>query len=232
MKDQDYETGNWFEVICNKTANGGKVPFLNINDTNLQILDFDFLDGTIKVNHPITYFNCQKNHHNGMSLNLTGTRFSYSASDNSFWSSGCGNLVTIFGNETDNLLGGCLQPSCKINNKTSCVARCLTFFPQGLSSFYINMSSRVDSSDYSKKKSCGFASLISDDYDLEDSDISSRTHVPTQLQWGTPLFGECYLNDSSNTTCTFDGEYCWSWLSSNHLCACERDTRIYSMLCE
>ncbi|MFQ6630640.1 hypothetical protein Gotur_008452 [Gossypium turneri] len=167
-----------------------------------------------------------------MSLNLIGTRFSYSTSDNNFYSSGCGNLVTIFGNETDKLFGGCLQPSCRINNKASHVASCLAFFPQGLSSFYINMSNRVDSSDYRKKKSCGFASLISDDYDLEDSGISSRTRVPTQLQWGTPTFGECYLNDSSDTSCTSNGKYCWSRLSSNHLCACVRDTRIYSTLCE
>ncbi|TYG52366.1 hypothetical protein ES288_D09G021600v1 [Gossypium darwinii] len=199
MKDQDYEIDDWFEVICNKTANGGEVPFLNINDTNLQILDFDFLEGTIKVNHPITYFNCPKNHHNGMSLNLTGTCFSYSTSDNSFYYSGCGNLVTIFGNETDKLLGGCLQPSCRINNKTSYVASCLAFFPRDLSSFYINMTNRVDS---------------------KDSDISSRTHVPTQLHWGTPIYGECYLNDSSDTSCTSDGEYYWSRLSSNHLCYC------------
>ncbi|KAK8258625.1 hypothetical protein V6Z12_1Z000200 [Gossypium hirsutum] len=211
MKDQDYEIDDWFEVICNKTANGGEVPFLNINDTNLQILDFDFLEGTIKVNHPITYFNCPKNHHNGMSLNLTGTCFSYSTSDNSFYYSGCDNLVTIFGNETDKLLGGCLQPSCRINNKTSYVASCLAFFPRDLSSFYINMTNRVDS---------------------KDSDISSRTHVPTQLHWGTPIYGECYLNDSSDTSCTSDGEYYWSRLSSNHLCVCDRDTRIYSTLCE
>ncbi|MBA0635737.1 hypothetical protein Godav_022309, partial [Gossypium davidsonii] len=132
-----------------QTANGGEVPFLNINGTNLQILDFDFLKGTIK----------------------------------------------------------------------------------DLSSFYINMTNRVDSSDNRKKKSCGFASLISDDYDLEDSDISSRTHVPTQLHWGTAIYGECYLNDSSDTSCTSDGEYCWSRLSSNHLCVCDWDTRIYSTLC-
>ncbi|KAK5802301.1 hypothetical protein PVK06_029887 [Gossypium arboreum] len=232
MKDQDYETDGLFEVICNKTTNGGKVPFLNINDMNLQILEFNFLDGTIKVNHPITYFNCRKNYHNGMSLNLTGTRFSYSNSDNSFWSSGCGNLVTIFGNETDNLIGGCLQPSCRINNKTSCSSRCLAYFPEGLSSFYINMSTKVDSSDYRKKKSCGFASLISNDYDLEDFDISSRTHVPTKLQWGTPIFGECHLNDSLDTSCTTYGLYCWSRLSSSHLCVCDRDTRIYSTSCE
>ncbi|KAK5802297.1 hypothetical protein PVK06_029883 [Gossypium arboreum] len=232
MKDQDYETDDWFEVICNKTTNGGKVPFLNIDGTNLQILEFDFLDGTVKVNHPITYFNCRKNHHNGMSLNLTGTRFSYSDSDNSFWSSGCGNLVTIFNNETNNFIGGCLQPSCRINNETSSIARCLAYFPHGLGSFYLNMSSRVDSSDYGRKRSCGFASLISDDYDLKHFDISSTTHVPTQLQWGTPIFGECHLNDSLDTSCTSDGEYCWSRLSSNYLCVCDRDIHVYSTLCE
>ncbi|KAG4128383.1 hypothetical protein ERO13_D09G017750v2 [Gossypium hirsutum] len=45
--------------------------------------------GTVMVNHPIIYFNCRKNHHNGMSLNLIGTCFYYSDSDDIFWSSGC-----------------------------------------------------------------------------------------------------------------------------------------------
>ncbi|MBA0789658.1 hypothetical protein Gotri_025069 [Gossypium trilobum] len=98
MEDQD-DSNDWFKVICTKTANGEKVPFLNINGTNLQILNFNFLGGTLTVNHSITYSNCRKNHHNGMSLNLTGTRFYYSDSKNYFWSSGCGNLITIFGNE-------------------------------------------------------------------------------------------------------------------------------------
>ncbi|TYI08725.1 hypothetical protein ES332_A09G021000v1 [Gossypium tomentosum] len=185
MKDQD-DSNDWFKVICNKTANGEKVPFLNINGTNLQILDFNFLDGTVKINHPITYFN------------LTGTRFYYSDSHNIFWSLGCGNLVTIFGNETDNFIGGCLQPSCRINNKTSSIIGCLVTIPKGLSSFFANMSDMVDSSDYMRKRSCGFASLISYDFDLtNDFDLSNRTHVPTQLQWGTLISGECYLNDNS-----------------------------------
>ncbi|PPS03424.1 hypothetical protein GOBAR_AA17236 [Gossypium barbadense] len=223
MKAQD-DSNNSFKVICNKTANGKEVPLLNINGTNLQILGFDFLYGTVKVNHPITYSNCRKNHHNGMSLNLTGTRFYYSDSDNFFKSLGCGNLITIFGNETNNLIGGCLQPSCKINKKTSSIVGCPLTIPKGLSSFFANMSDMVDLSDYRRKRSCGFASLISYDFDLtDDFDLSHRTHVPTQLQWGTLISGECYLNDSSDTSCTFDGEYCWSRLSANHLCSCKRD---------
>ncbi|TYI63446.1 hypothetical protein E1A91_D09G018400v1 [Gossypium mustelinum] len=229
MKAQD-DSNNWFKVICNKTANEKEVPSLNINGTNLQILDFKFLDGTIKVNHPITYLNCRKNHHNGMSLNLKGTRFYYSDS-NYFWSSGCGNLVTIFDNEIDNLIGGCLQPNCRFNKKTSSIGGCPFTLPKGLSSFFANISDMVDSSDYRRKRSCEFASLISPDSDLtDDFDLSNRTHVPMQLQWGTQISGECYLNDSSDTSCTFDGKYCWSRLSPIHLCACSRDTEDFSYL--
>ncbi|PPD87737.1 hypothetical protein GOBAR_DD15326 [Gossypium barbadense] len=227
---QDDPNDDWFEVICTNNTNGEKVPLLNINGMNLQILRFNFLRGTITVNHPIVYFNCRKDRRNGMSLNLTGTRFYYSDIENYFWSSGCDNLVTVFGNETDNLIGGCLQPSCKINDETSSVDGCIVNIPQGLSSFYVNMSSKLDFSDYRRKRSCEFASMISYGYDLTFN-VSNTTQVPTQLQWGTPIFGECYLNDSSNTSCTYDGKYCWSRLSSNHLCVCYRNYKYCRILC-
>ncbi|MBA0756317.1 hypothetical protein Gogos_020504, partial [Gossypium gossypioides] len=230
MEDHD-DSNEWFKVICTETANGEKVPFLDISATKLQILDFNFLAGTLTVNHSITYSNCRENHHNGMSLNLTGTRFYYSDPENNFWSSGCGNLVTIFGNETKNLISGFLQPSCRINNKTSSIVGCPLVIPKGLSSFFANMSNMDDSSDYRRKRSCGFVSLISYGYDFHDDfDISNRTHVPMQLQWSTQIFGKCHLLDSSNISCTFDGDYCWSRLSSIHLCACFRDTSDISYL--
>ncbi|MFQ6659673.1 hypothetical protein Gotur_028475 [Gossypium turneri] len=149
---------------------------------------------------------------------------------------GCGNLVTVFGNEMDNAISGCLQPSCRFNNEASSIVGCRVNIPQGLSSFYVNMSSRVDSSDYKRKRSCGFASMISSDYHLtsklEDIDISTRTHIPTRLQWGTLISGVCQLNDGLDTSCTSDGEYCWSRLSSIHLCACNRNINADLTLCE
>ncbi|KAA3456027.1 wall-associated receptor kinase-like 8 [Gossypium australe] len=220
MKDKD-DSNNWIKVICTITAIGEEVPFVNINGTNLQILNFDFLNGALTVNHPIIYSNCRKSHHNGMSLNLTGTSFYYSDSGNRLWCSGCGNLVTIFGNETNNLIGGFLQPSCRVNNTTNF---CPLIIPTGLSSFFANMSNMVDSGDYRRKRSCEFVSLISySDLSAYDSDISKKTHVQMQLQWSTLISGECHLNDSSDTSCKFDGEYCWSRLSRIHLCACSRD---------
>ncbi|KAK5802298.1 hypothetical protein PVK06_029884 [Gossypium arboreum] len=98
---------------------------------------------------------------------------------------------------------------------------------KGLNSFYVNMSS----SDYRRKRSCGFASMISYDYDLK-FDISNRAYVPTRLQWGTLIFGECHLNDSSDTYCTSDGEYCWSRLSPKHLCICYSNDYGYSSSCQ
>ncbi|XP_052477309.1 wall-associated receptor kinase-like 6 isoform X2 [Gossypium raimondii] len=191
VKGQD-DPKDWFKVICDKTTNGKKGPFLNISGTNLKILAFDF----------------------------------FYDSYNKFWSSGCGNMVTVF-NKTYNLIGGCLQPSCRINNETSSTNGCLVKIPQGLNSFYVNMSS----SDYRRKRSCGFASMISIDYDLKFG-ISNKAYVPTRLQWGTPILGECHLNDSSNTYCTSDGQYCWSMLSSKHLCVCYSEDFGYSSSCQ
>ncbi|KAL4378703.1 hypothetical protein GQ457_02G043330 [Hibiscus cannabinus] len=240
ISEQHFSNGNWFGIVCQKTSKGRPIPFLNINDMDLQILDFSILLGNIVVNHPITYFNCRKNSNNGMSLNLTTTPFYYSDFGNEFWSPGCGNLVTVFGNETSNLIGGCLQPSCKNSNESSSATGCPTNVPHGLTSFFLNMSGRVDSSDYSRKRSCGFASMVTSDlyYQLtlepRDFDISNWTHVPISLQWSTPISGMCHLKQGLNTSCTSDQQTCWQSLGSNHLCVCNKDYGIgdVSRLCK
>ncbi|MBA0739344.1 hypothetical protein Gogos_012625, partial [Gossypium gossypioides] len=105
----------------------------------------------------------------------------------------------------------------------------------GINSFFANMSNIVDSSDYKRKRSCGFVSLASyDSFFTDDFDLSNRTHVSMQLQRGTLIYGECYLNDSSDTSCILEGDYCWSMLSSTHLCVCSKDTSdiSYSRSCK
>ncbi|KAL4354440.1 hypothetical protein GQ457_06G000730 [Hibiscus cannabinus] len=215
-----------YEVVCNKTSEWERTPFLNINGVNLQVVDFSFLDGTVVVNHSITYFNCRGNNNNGMSLNLKGTSFYYSDINNMFWSPGCGNLVTVFDDRKRKLIGGCLQPSCRIRNETSSTTGCGFIIPRGLNSFFANMSDDVGSSDYSKKRSCGFASPVYSEvyHDLtgstKDFDLSNWTYVPVSLQWGIPIRASCQLNQGTNTSCSSDGEYCWRKLNSTHLCVC------------
>ncbi|KAK9029885.1 hypothetical protein V6N11_031327 [Hibiscus sabdariffa] len=202
INDRHYLNDSWFRVICKKTTNGQSVPFLNINGINLQILDFSFLLGNVVVNHPITYFNCDKNNNNGMSLNLTTTPFYYSD----------------FG----------------------IVMRLPTNVPHGLTCFFVNMSGMIDSSDYSRKRSCGFASIVTSDlyYQLtlepQDFDISNWTHVPISLQWGTPIPGLCHLRQGLRTSCTSDQQTCWQSLDSTHLCVCNKDYGLgdFSRLCK
>ncbi|TYG52371.1 hypothetical protein ES288_D09G022100v1, partial [Gossypium darwinii] len=215
MEDKD-DSNDWFKVNCT-----GNVKF----HYPFSMEDKDDSNDWFKVN-------CTKTA-NG--VNLTGTHFYYSDSKNNFWSSGCGNLITILGNETNNLIGGFLQPSCRINDKTSSIVSCPLTIPKGLSSFLANMSNVVDSSDYKRKRSCEFVSLASyDSFSTDDFDLSNRTHVPMQLQWGTLIYRECYLNDSSDTSCILEGDYCWSRLSSTHLCVCSKDTSdiSYSRSCK
>ncbi|KAK8561058.1 hypothetical protein V6N13_149752 [Hibiscus sabdariffa] len=221
-----------FEVICNETGDGERTPFLNLNGTDVQILDFSFLHGTVLVNHSITYFNCRGNNDNGMSLNLKGTRFYYSDIHNAFWSSGCGNRVTVFDQGKGNFIGGCSQPSCRIQNETSSTTGCRIIIPRGLNSFFINMSDGIGSSDYSRKRSCGFASPIYSElfYNLTDStidfDLNNWTYVPASLQWGTPIRASCQLSQGPGTSCSSDGTYCWRALNYTHLCVCAAENLI------
>ncbi|KAL1080793.1 hypothetical protein V6Z11_D09G018300 [Gossypium hirsutum] len=197
-------------------------PFINVYGINLEVLDSINSDA-ILISNPVTYINCDRISEASVSVNLSGTPFFFSSVQNIFGSVGCGNLATVLSNEADSL-GGSVQPRCDDGASES---GCLTVIREislPILSFFANMSDMVDPSDYRRKRSCGFASLISYDFNFtDDFDLSNRTHAPTQLQWGTLIYGECYLNDSSDTSCTVDGEYCWSRLSSNHLCSCKRD---------
>ncbi|GMJ02140.1 hypothetical protein HRI_003883200 [Hibiscus trionum] len=94
------------------------------------------------------------------------------------------------------------------------------------------MSHMVDSTDYSKKRSCGFASLLSPPYDLL---LQSKDSVPMSLQWSTPIPGSCHFKPGLNSSCSFDGLYCWQNLSTTHLCVCSTSldmTNGYSTVCK
>ncbi|KAL4354392.1 hypothetical protein GQ457_06G000750 [Hibiscus cannabinus] len=207
-----------FEVDCIETANGEQTPFLNINGIDLQILEFSFVDSTVVVNHSVTYFSCRGSNNNGTSLNLEGTPFYYDI-HNIFWSSGCGNLVTLFDKRDGNFIGGCSQPSCRIRNETSSSAGCRIFFPPGLNSFFANIGGGAGSSDYSSKRSCGFASPVYSGL-YGSLNLSDLNHVPISLKWGAPKRGSCQLNQGSAISCSSDGKYCWKSLNTSHLCVC------------
>ncbi|XP_017975794.1 PREDICTED: wall-associated receptor kinase-like 5 [Theobroma cacao] len=203
----------WFKVTCNETADGKK-PFLS--SIGLELLSSSFTLGSVQVNNPVTYIQCQDIHNNGVSVNLTGSPFFFSI-DNYFVSVGCGSLATILHNQT-HLIGGCLQSGC--SNIVTSYGRCFTSIPQGLSSFVANMTEIYPSN--GSNRSCGSA-FLTDKISLIYSnrvDLSSKKNFSTTLRWGTPKVAPCKLNEGSEILCSQDEEYCWTNLGYAHLCVC------------
>ncbi|XVF65415.1 hypothetical protein PTKIN_Ptkin09bG0247200 [Pterospermum kingtungense] len=196
-----------------------------------------YMNKSVIVNNSITYSNCRNKYaeNNGVSVNLADTPFYFLDISNRLFSVGCGSFVTIFPNPIDYPLGGCQQPPCNYsNNHMTSNVSCNMIFPPVISSFAVNMTEIYPSN---ISRSCGSAFLadvsLSDSYwRKEENGISSWTkdpttylrpkfgHVPTALQWGTPKRGRCELKDGSNTLCSSDSQYCWSNISSKHLCVC------------
>ncbi|EOY05057.1 Wall associated kinase-like 6 [Theobroma cacao] len=224
---------DWFKVTCNDTADGKK-PFLS--SINLELFSSSFTLGSVQVNNPVTYIQCQDIHNNEVSVNLTGSPFFFSI-DNYFVSVGCGSLATILHNQT-HLIGGCLQSGC--SNIVPSYGGCFTSIPPGLSSFVANMTEIYPSN--GSNRSCGSA-FLTDDISLlsllysHRVELSTKKNFSTKQQWGTPKVAPCSLNEGSEVLCSQDEEYCWTNLSSTHLCICRQtehtnEDYYFSNICE
>ncbi|KAK8571576.1 hypothetical protein V6N12_027658 [Hibiscus sabdariffa] len=152
-----------------------------------------------------------------------GTPFLFSALHNRFVSVGCDSLATFHHSPTDDYpLGGCLQPICA-NFGTSNVS-CSSDIPSDLSSYTVNMKEVYPSN--SSRRSCGSAFIVDQRY-LETltsnrNAVSNRTltHVPTTLQWSTPIRGWCDCRDGPNVSSSLDGQYRWTYLGLTYFCVC------------
>ncbi|KAK8703591.1 hypothetical protein V6N13_047242 [Hibiscus sabdariffa] len=208
---------DWFRVTCNGTTDGPK-PY--ITSIGLQLLNVSILEGTVVVNNSITCSDCLKTdgEANGVSVNLTDTRFSFSAFYNRFMSVGCGSLATFSLSPTDEYpVGGCMQPIC--GNGTS-DAGCTTDFPWDLSSLAVNMKDIYPRNASSKE--CRSAFIVDQRYleIIKHRNVAGNwtmTHVPVTLRWSTQIRGLC---DCTNWYSTLFGEYSWSNLSRSYLCVC------------
>ncbi|OMO60325.1 hypothetical protein COLO4_33860 [Corchorus olitorius] len=166
-----------------------------------------------------TYSKCT-NASLGFSVNLTGSPFFFSSA-NCFAFVGCGSLATFFGNRT-NPIGGCLQANC--SDGTSSLGVCYDLsIPSNMGSFAANMTQIYPSN--GSTISCPSAFIYDSRY--TDHYILNATHVPSTLQFGMPKSGLCELKEGSHTNCSYDGKYCWTNLTSMHLCVCTYDKNNY-----
>ncbi|TYI91828.1 hypothetical protein E1A91_D02G022200v1 [Gossypium mustelinum] len=221
-----------FRVSCKETNGESK---LLISSINLELVDVKFSEGRVIINNSLTYSNCnnhQDDRKKGVSVNLTNTPFYFSDIFNRFGSVGCGNFATIYHNQTDNPIGGCLQPSCNSSANLSTNDMCFTLIPPRLDAFAASLTKKYRS--YDGNRSCGSAFLF--DMDLLHNDGSltvphTKGHVVTSLQWAKPLPAPC--NRELLCVCS-DGKYASAY--SVDVCEepgkCENSKRGYcNMLC-
>ncbi|XP_059654959.1 wall-associated receptor kinase-like 1 [Cornus florida] len=178
-------SGHWsFEISCNKSFNTFK-PF--ITSIRLEVLEISLTEGTVRVNNPLITSNCN-NRVNNQAVDLIGTPFSFSDTNNRFTAIGCDNLALI---DWGGMVIGCVSNCNFTSRDKSCygINCCQTTIPPSLK--YINASFRsIDSNN--DKNECKYAFMVEQDWFTNLTDpyaVQKMEVVPAVLTWRT--YGSC-----------------------------------------
>ncbi|KAJ4723291.1 putative Kinase [Melia azedarach] len=221
---------DWFEVTCNSQK-----PFLK--KINLELLHI--YRSLVEVNVPVISSGCGRNS-TGVSVNLSGSPFYFSDSENRFTVIGCSNYATMI-NQNNSVIRGCLSV-CNGDEeagKEDCygINCCQTTIPSNLQYFKVNISS-FPNSDNGNNQECRSAFMLKQYWSMSIlSEYSSKSvypknykdsvYTPAILGWGKYI-GSCLERmDGSNTICNENGKYCQLQLSPNLVCDCYRMDRGY-----
>ncbi|XP_059654841.1 wall-associated receptor kinase-like 8 [Cornus florida] len=230
-----------FEIICNKSFTPPK-PFITSSRINLEVLEISLTEGTVRVNNPLITSNCS-NRVNNQAVDLTGTPFSFSDTNNRFTAMGCDNLALI---DWAGMAIGCVSNCNFTSRDKSCygINCCQTTIPPSLQ--YINASFRsIDSNNLRPRNECKYAFMVEQDWftNLTDPyDVQKMEVVPAVLSWrtydmcksfgslcGTRAYQKCLLGVSnssqvSNTSLCGTNASCSSNTNqgSSSLCQCDR----------
>lgn len=203
----------WFEIICKRE---NATPFLS--RTKLEVIDIS-LQGTVRVRHPITFWNCSKE--TKQSPNLEGSPFVFSQK-NMFTAVGCGAFGLIMSSSyVSTNIAGCM-PICGKDGTTgtnlknhSCngVNCCQTNIPLYLNAF----NTSFYAIDAEKQKVCKYAFLVDQEWFVSNSTsisaIEEMVSVPVVLEWelyhtAADVFGTFVETNSSTYShhrCYVDG---------------------------
>ncbi|KAI4297156.1 hypothetical protein L6164_037057 [Bauhinia variegata] len=133
MKQPNCYPDKWFEIEC-RNVSGYEEPFLKL--INISVSSVSTSDSTIEVRNPVQRRNC-RDQTEGKEVELRGSPFVYSQTQNTFYAIGCNSLAMLNSNGSE--VGGCVS-ICDENDKEdiiSCNGRqcCETSLPNYLTEF-------------------------------------------------------------------------------------------------
>ncbi|XP_024924165.2 wall-associated receptor kinase-like 6 [Ziziphus jujuba] len=229
----------WFEIVCNNSANR---PFLK--RTNLEVLNVYTSDYTtsssgqissskLKVRYPISFQNCTGKESHKPDLNLTGSPFMFSVTDNIFTAVSCDVRATM---SSSNVEGAEISAGCKSicsnstnNNNSSCngLNCCQTTIP----SFVETFTTTFETTGTDRDKACKYAFMVDQNWfgssnTMNFVDIGDMDDVPVTLDWSlhyseNEIFGTEFAAKNSLTYSCYESNSTFSFIIGKFLvCQC------------
>ncbi|KAF6174189.1 hypothetical protein GIB67_033721 [Kingdonia uniflora] len=182
----------WFSINCNTSYDPPR-PFIV---GNLQVLNISLTEVRIANWRAVScYENSVRTGGNPLSINLTGTPYTFSSTRNKFTVVGCDTLAIISGSGGANYTGGCIslcntKESLETDESCSGIGCCQTPIPKGLQMIKTAVSSLYNHTNISSFDKCGYAFLAEqEEYKFKVSDFLSASYsdtikdVPMVLDW-------------------------------------------------
>ncbi|PQQ19297.1 wall-associated receptor kinase-like 8 [Prunus yedoensis var. nudiflora] len=174
---------DWFQIICDNSASPPRA-FLNV--TGLEVLEIS-VEGTLKVESPITFSNCSNKPVGRQTPNLEGSPFVFSLK-NRFTSLSCGRIAlmtSLDGSTIAGCLSICDDSSTGYLRTKSCTGMncCQTTITPYLRSFNTSFGAALNAD----RKACKSAFLVEHDWFTSNSTnvsaIDEMEYVPMVLEW-------------------------------------------------
>ncbi|KAK3005011.1 hypothetical protein RJ639_016128, partial [Escallonia herrerae] len=197
----DCSNNETFAIACNSSFSPAK-PFLNA--INMEVLEIS-LQGTIRVNNPISTSNCPNRPDSTLKMDMSKTPFSFSDSQSKFTAMGCNNLALINGKDVET--GGCTSFCNSSWRPSTCygINCCQTRIPSSLKVIDVSLT-RIYSNN--GVESCKRAFMVEQNWfaNLTNPfDVHFMENVPVVLDWKANAtcknFTERYIKDQYKTVC-------------------------------
>ncbi|PQM33862.1 wall-associated receptor kinase-like 8 [Prunus yedoensis var. nudiflora] len=207
---------DWFQIICDNSASPPRA-FLNV--TGLEVLEIS-VEGTLKVESPITFSNCSNKPVGRQTPNLEGSPFVFSLK-NRFTSLSCGRIAlmtSLDGSTIAGCLSICDDSSTGYLRTKSCTGMncCQTTITPYLRSFNTSFGAALNAD----RKACKSAFLVEHDWFTSNSTnvsaIDEMDYVPMVLEWHVldlnytkfDIYGTNNWTDDKSTDCSSSQCFC------------------------